>query len=157
VRLLIYSLKEFVVDVENDLRSGFNSPEFKSHKLHITKAVSPDGEIMGYIGLNIIPKDDGTRIRNVEVGWPGISLITQEGENESGHEDFPSRKGPIREAFLERQRVLAKAWFRGRTVCTVNAVYTLPEFQRRGVGTALMKWANDLVRRSILCCKPGTD
>jgi GNAT superfamily N-acetyltransferase len=56
--------------------------------------------------------------------------------------EFPVKAG-LPEYFSEgRQRVL-RSWFLNKRFIDVTSVYTLPKFQRRGVGTALMKWAND--------------
>lgn len=47
--------------------------------------------------------------------------------------------------FKREQQEIYREWFQGRKVMAIQAVFVLPAFQRRGVGSALVRWACDLV------------
>lgn len=96
---------------------------------------------MGYLGLVIIPKTFEAKGAGDETtGWPSLrtrSVVSEEAE-------FPAKKGLLDHLDQWQRRVMGD-WCARKRLVFVDAVYTLPKFQRRGVATALMKWANELV------------
>jgi len=150
-RLLGGSFEAHRKAVENNLRNNWRTSKLDSYH---AKAVSPEGEIMGYIEVVIIPNDYEDTEESGVPSCPSsmaemfLAYSTKE-RDESGDDDieFPVRDG-LQEMLLEHKKAAMETWVKGRRLCIINGLFTLPKFQRRGVGTGLMNWASDLVRLS---------
>jgi GNAT superfamily N-acetyltransferase len=110
---------------------------------HVIKAVSPDGEIMGYINVDVLPKDFYFGNSSLTL----FSMLKEEAGQCGGDDDdrgFPAKDGLV-DAIVRKEHEMFGSWLKGKKACVVNGLMTLPKFQRRGVGTALLKWASDFV------------
>jgi len=145
VRLLWPNLAAGVEMIEFFLHKFWRDPELENH---VTKAVSPEGEIMGYLWLIVTPKSwKGFEMdqKGIRSSFPGVwPMAFQAGLLEGEKREFPVKDG-FMERFNEVQSEIVKNWFLNKRTVLINAVYTLPKFQRRGVGTALMKSAIEFV------------
>jgi GNAT superfamily N-acetyltransferase len=139
-RLLYPDPAAFKKDVQENILWQLRNPNFESHFI---KAISETGEIMGWAGFLVFPKNYKYKSSDRTSLW----CIRHSGEKreEEDHAIFPTKPG-LGEYLQGEISKWQKEWMEGRRHVQIDGLFTLPKFQRRGVGTALMKWVLDWVR-----------
>ena len=136
-RLIIPSdtaFEEFVVHMLQD--------QMASSEWIIMKAVHPEnGDIMGWGGWQLVhyPEIDAKVRQQAEAASTtndvsGVENVTSQAESHPPSDLMSSN--------AEHTRKVMRSWMGNRQFLLLNTLATDPRYQRRGVGTALVKWGN---------------
>ncbi|KUJ14463.1 uncharacterized protein LY89DRAFT_140398 [Mollisia scopiformis] len=124
------------------LESVFKTPEFE---WWFVKAVNEEGTIMGWGAWTVRPADLGSRDSSGTLSFlfPGLmDGVNGSSDEEEGKiddvEDFPSIPG-LPDYMHSHTQVILDDWLLGKKHVLLNSLFVAPTFQRRGVGTAILR------------------
>jgi hypothetical protein len=123
----------------------------------IVKAVTDEGELMGWGAWCLRPADlrskecDPKPFQSWMMVKPEEEKSVGGGDGKGGLAIFPSVAG-LPQYVHDCTRTVLDDWMLGRRHLLLNALFTKPEYRRRGVGTAILKWGNEKADRRGLPC-----
>lgn len=119
------------------------------------KACNEEGEIMGWANW-LLPRDAPESVSSMTEAEP------KRGDGSSEHmaldirRDFPTRPG-LDEFLAKYSHNVRKEFLKDRKCLYFMGPFTLPQYQRHGIGTALVRWGHDFAdTRGLLTHLAGT-
>ena len=149
LRLCFSDLTQLYRSLISSLEQLFESDQTR---YWLVKAISEDGELMGWGAWSVRAAESDLRERDMNP-YESWMLVTSGAENlhVNTNDMFPAMPG-LRSFIHEKTCNVVDDWLAGRRHLVLHGLFVAPKYQRQGVGGAIIQWGNQKADAQDLPC-----